>query len=72
MGLPDLDGLAVVSQIREWSKVPIIILSVQGQEYSQYLRIYISQLRKKIEKDPNQPKYILTEPGVGYRLAVLE
>jgi len=174
MGLPDLEGLAVVSQIREWSRIPIIILSVRGQdnekvnaldlgaddyltkpfsmgelmarirvalrhqgnlkdepvhqiadlwidlsrrqvkvaeaeihltpteydllkilvanagkvvthrhiltsiwgnngqEYSQYLRIYISQLRKKIERDPNQPKYILTEPGVGYRLAVLE
>jgi len=174
MGLPDLEGLAVVSKIREWSKMPIIILSVRGQdndkvnaldlgaddyltkpfsmgelmarirvalrhqgnlkdepviqiadlwidlsrrqvkvagteihltpteydllkilvanagkvvthrhmltsiwgnngqEYAQYLRIYISQLRKKIERDPNQPKYILTEPGVGYRLADLE
>jgi len=174
MDLPDLEGLAVVSRIREWSQIPIIILSVRGQdidkvnaldlgaddyltkpfsmsellarirvamrhqgnlkdepviqiadlwidlsrrqlkvagteihltpteydlfkilvsnagkvvthrhiltsiwrnnakEYAQYLRIYISQLRKKIEKDPNQPKYILTEPGVGYRLAVVE
>jgi len=174
MGLPDLEGLAVVSQIREWSQIPIIILSVRGQdndkvnaldlgaddyltkpfsmsellarvrvamrhqgnlkdepviqiadlwidlsrrqvkvagtdihltptEYdllkilvsnagkvvthrhmltaiwgnngqdnAQYLRIYISQLRKKIEKDPNQPKYILTEPGVGYRLVVID
>lgn len=44
----------------------------EGQEYSQYLRIYISQLRKKIEKDPNQPAYILTEPSIGYRLAVFE
>jgi Response regulators consisting of a CheY-like receiver domain and a winged-helix DNA-binding domain len=172
MGLPDLDGLNVVKQIREWSQIPIIILSVRGQdndkvnaldfgaddyltkpfsmsellarirvamrhqgnlkdeptiqigdlwidlarrqvkvggievhltpteydllkilisnagkvvthrylltnlwggdgqEYSQYLRIYISQVRKKIENDPNQPKYILTEPGVGYRLAL--
>ncbi len=174
MGLPDLEGLAVVSKIREWSQIPIIILSVRGQdndkvnaldlgaddyltkpfsiselmarirvalrhqgnlkdepviqiadlwidlsrrkvkvagtdihltpteydllkilvtnagkvithrqllnsiwgnngqEYAQYLRIYISQLRKKIERDPNQPKFILTEPGVGYRLAVLD
>ncbi|MEN6388941.1 MAG: response regulator [Syntrophomonas sp.] len=173
MGLPDLEGLSVVSEIREWSQVPIIILSVRGhehdkvkaldlgaddyltkpfsmselmarirvalrhqgnikdepviqigelyadlsrrlvkmagnevhltpieydllkilltnagkvvthgylltsiwggdsQEYSQYLRIYISHLRKKIELDPNQPKLILTEPGVGYRLAVI-
>lgn len=33
-----------------------------------YLRIYIKQLRKKIEKNASQPKHILTEPGVGYRL----
>lgn len=174
MGLPDLEGFEVIKQIREWSHVPIIILSVRGhehdkvlaldlgaddyltkpfsmselmarirvslrhqvnlkdepvlkngdllidlsrrqvkvsgteihltpteydllkllashigkvvthrqliesiwkndaQERSQYLRIYISQLRKKIEQDPNQPKFILTEPGVGYRLTVLE
>lgn len=44
----------------------------EGPERSQYLRIYISQLRKKIELDPNQPNFILTEPGVGYRLAVLD
>lgn len=170
MGLPDMDGFEVVSRIREWSQIPIIILSVKGQdndkvraldlgaddyltkpfsvselmarirvalrhqanlkeepliivgdlcidlsrravkvatievhltpteyellkilavhagrvvthrqlisavwgnydpEYSQYLRIYISQLRKKLEKDPNQPTYIRTEPGIGYRL----
>jgi two-component system KDP operon response regulator KdpE len=36
----------------------------------QYLRVYIRQLRLKIEQSPNQPRYILTEPGVGYRLAV--
>lgn len=174
MGLPDMDGSEVVRQIREWSQVPIIILSVRGadndkvnaldsgaddylikpfsmselmarvrvamrhqgnlkdepviqiadlwidlsrrqvkvagaeihltpteydllkilvsnagkvvthrhiltsiwgnnsQYYGQYLRIYISQLRKKIEPDPNQPRFILTEPGVGYRFAVQE
>lgn len=47
------------------------IWGLDGQEYSQYLRIYISQLRKKIEPDPNQPTFILTEPAVGYRLTVL-
>lgn len=174
MGLPDMDGSEVVRQIREWSQVPIIILSVRGadndkvnaldsgaddylikpfsmselmarvrvamrhqgnlkdepviqiadlwidlsrrqvkvagaeihltpteydllkilvsnagkvvthrhiltsiwgnnsQYYGQYLRIYISQLRKKIEPDPNQPRFILTEPGVGYRFAAQE
>jgi two-component system, OmpR family, KDP operon response regulator KdpE len=38
------------------------------QEESQYLRVYIGQLRRKIEADPSQPIYIITEPGVGYRL----
>lgn len=170
LGLPDLDGLSVLGRIREWSSVPVIVLTVQendsekikaldsgaddyvtkpfsmgellarirvalrhaaktedepvitldnlsidiahrrvtlkdkevkltpteydivknlaihngrvlthkqllcrvwGKEYQQethYLRIYIGQLRKKIESDPTQPRYILTEPGVGYRL----
>ncbi|HJT24377.1 MAG TPA: response regulator [bacterium] len=34
----------------------------------QYLRIYVYQLRQKIEADPDRPRYILTESGVGYRL----
>lgn len=34
---------------------------------SQYLRVFLAQLRKKIENDPNRPKYLLTESGVGYR-----
>ena len=37
---------------------------------SQYLRVFIAQIRKKIEKDPNRPKYLITESGVGYRLVV--
>jgi two-component system, OmpR family, KDP operon response regulator KdpE len=36
----------------------------------EYLRVYIGQLRKKLETDPEQPQYILTEPGVGYRFIV--
>ncbi|GGF91345.1 MULTISPECIES: response regulator transcription factor [Rhizobiaceae] len=35
----------------------------------QYLRVYVRQLRQKIEATPDQPRYILTETGVGYRLA---
>ena len=34
---------------------------------SQYLRVFIAQIRKKIEDDPNLPQYLLTESGVGYR-----
>jgi len=170
LGLPDIDGLDVVHQLREWSKVPVIILSVKEQETDkitaldsgaddyvtkpfamgellarmraamrhnagdqeqsvlqfkdlsidieyrrisiddnevkltlteyeivknlavnagkvithrmllravwgpsyenevQYLRVYISQIRHKLEHDPSRPKHIITEPGVGYRL----
>lgn len=174
MGLPDIDGLEVVKAIREWSNVPIIILSVREQEAQkiaaldsgandyvtkpfnmgelmarirvalrslvpgqstpiieagalrmdlskrlttmdgkeirltpteyellrylavnagmvlthkqlltqvwgsdftpdiQYLRVYIGQLRKKIEPNPSDPRHIITEPGVGYRFETRE
>lgn len=35
---------------------------------AQYLRVYVRQLRQKIEKDPERPQYLLTETGIGYRL----
>ncbi|HEX7713199.1 MAG TPA: response regulator [Bacillota bacterium] len=170
MGLPDMDGLEVLKRLREWSQVPVIVLSVKEQEmtkiamldagaedyvtkpfgmgellarirvalrrlskdmeeplvqlvdlridrakrtvsvaerpikltpteydllktlaaspgrvftntqllkvvwgpgYEQethYLRVFIGQLRRKIEEDPSQPIHLITEPGVGYRL----
>ncbi|MDO9214765.1 MAG: response regulator [Methylococcales bacterium] len=40
------------------------------QENAHYLRIYMSQLRQKLEADPTQPKFLLTESGVGYRLKI--
>ena len=175
LGLPDMDGREVLSRIREWSRVPIIVLSVrfdeqdkidaldrgaddyvtkpfgmgellarmrtalrhrvgtseeaplftsgglavdltrrvvtvEGQEVrlsrkeyevlrtlvkhagkvvthqqllrevwgpahvneTQYLRVYVGQLRQKIERDPTQPRYLITEAGVGYRLRQLD
>jgi two-component system KDP operon response regulator KdpE len=39
---------------------------------TQYLRVYVGQLRQKIERDPTQPRYIMTEAGVGYRLRQLD
>lgn len=173
LGLPDQDGLEVIRQIREWSQVPIVVLSARGQEddkvaaldsgaddyltkpfgvnellarirvalrhrgpqvagqesvfevqtlrvdlprrrvfvsgtethltpieyrllttlirhagkvvthrqllkevwgpdsvqETHYLRVYMGHLRHKIEADPTQPRILLTEPGVGYRLA---
>lgn len=173
LGLPDIDGMDVIRQVRGWSSVPIIVLSARGQENekvnaldagaddyltkpfsvgellarlrvasrhaarledggepvftlddlridlakrqvfvgdgvvhltpieyrllttlarhagkvlthrqllkevwgpdsvheTQYLRVYMAQLRRKIEADPARPRFLLTEPGVGYRLA---
>jgi two-component system KDP operon response regulator KdpE len=172
LGLPDMDGLQVIRRLREWTRVPIIVLSARGQErdkvaaldagaddyvskpfavgellarlrvalrhaaagesgeptftvgglrvdqlkrqvlvdgkevhltpieyrlltilvrhagrvlsqrqllkevwgpahteQAHYLRVYMAQLRRKLEADPARPRYLLTEPGVGYRLA---
>jgi two-component system KDP operon response regulator KdpE len=40
------------------------------EEETQYSRVYVAQLRKKLEDNPNTPKLIVTESGIGYRLAV--
>jgi two-component system KDP operon response regulator KdpE len=142
LGLPDMDGKDVIARVREWSDVPIIVLSARDREAekiasldrgaddfvnkpfgvgelmarlraalrgaevslspkefdllaflarhagkvvmhrqiltavwgpahehdTQYLRVYIGQLRQKIEPNPSDPRFILTEPGIGYRL----
>jgi two-component system, OmpR family, KDP operon response regulator KdpE len=50
---------------------PAILRAVWGPSYreeSNYLHVYVSQLRRKIEPDPTRPRYLLTQPGVGYRL----
>ena len=39
---------------------------------AQYLRVYVRQLRQKVEADPQRPRYILTETGIGYRLRAPE
>ena len=47
-----------------------LLRTVWGPNYqgeTHYLRVYIGQLRRKIEKNPTQPCYIVTEAGVGYR-----
>ena len=48
-----------------------LLQAVWGPDYGEeveYLRVFINQLRKKIEPDPSHPEYLLTEPWVGYRL----
>ena len=50
-----------------------LLTDVWGPPYvdqAHYLRVYMGQLRRKLEKDPARPKYLLTEAGVGYRLAI--
>jgi len=42
------------------------------QEHTQYLRVYVGQLRRKIEADQARPRFITTEPGVGYRFVSAE
>lgn len=41
-------------------------------DHVEYLRVYMRQLRKKLEEDPEQPKYLLNEPGIGYRFVTDE
>jgi two-component system KDP operon response regulator KdpE len=49
-----------------------LLQAIWGPEYADarpYLHVFVGQLRRKIEPEPSHPRYILTEPGVGYRLA---
>ena len=53
----------------------MILREVWGPAYqteSNYLHVYVSHLRRKIERDPTRPRYILTEPGAGYRFVAPE
>ena len=48
-----------------------LLQEVWGPEYGEethYLRVHVAHIRSKLEPDPSRPKYVLTEPGVGYRL----
>jgi two-component system KDP operon response regulator KdpE len=52
-----------------------LLQQVWGPEYERethYLRIYMSQIRRKLEPDPSRPRYFITEPGMGYRFVVEE
>jgi two-component system KDP operon response regulator KdpE len=50
-----------------------LLQAVWGPDYGdevEYLRVFVNQLRKKMERNPAKPKYLLTEPWVGYRFAI--
>ena len=63
----------IVHLVRNAGKVlthRALLGAVWGGDYTEqneYLRVFIGQLRKKIEPDPSEPRYILTEPWIGYR-----
>lgn len=49
-----------------------ILAAVWGPAHTgdtQYLRVYVGQLRQKVEEEPSDPRIVLTEPGIGYRIA---
>lgn len=53
----------------------MLLQEVWGPQYSSeahYLHVYVARLRKKLEPDPQNPRYLVTEPGVGYRLLAEE
>jgi len=53
----------------------MLLQQVWGADYgdeSHYLHVYVARLRKKVEDDPQRPRYLITEPGVGYRLLLAD
>ena len=71
-GVPMLRALKVLSEQASNPQLSQLLREVWGPghtEQGHYLRIYMRQLRSKIEQDSTQPRWLLTEPGIGYRLA---
>ena len=80
------DGEEVRLTPTEWSLLEVLVRNrgrlvgrqqllqeVWGPAYSSetnYLRVYVAQLRRKLEPEPSRPRHLLTEPGVGYRFEV--
>ncbi len=44
------------------------VWGARGADQTQYLRVHVAALRRKVERDPARPRWLVTEPGVGYRL----
>jgi two-component system KDP operon response regulator KdpE len=82
------DGSEVRLTPTEWHVVELLVRNrgklvtqqqllqqVWGPEYhreTHYLRFYLSQIRRKLEPDPSQPRYFITEPGMGYRFVAAD
>lgn len=63
----------LTAQVGKVARHRDVLKAVWGSEGAdmQYLRVYVRQIRAKIEADPSAPRYLVSEPGVGYRLAQL-
>ncbi|MFN8493024.1 MAG: response regulator [Caldilineaceae bacterium] len=74
--LTPIEYKLLATLVQEAGKVLLhrqLLCAVWGPEAAKenhYLRVYMGMLRHKIEPDPTRPRYLLTEPGVGYRLAM--
>jgi two-component system KDP operon response regulator KdpE len=80
------DGAEVKLSATEWSLLALLIRHAgrvvthrqilrevwgpQGESHREYLRVYMTHLRKKVETNPSNPTLIINEPGIGYRLVV--
>jgi two-component system KDP operon response regulator KdpE len=71
--LTPIEYKLLIALVRNAGKVMthrLLLKDVWGPSYvehTQYLRVYMTQLRHKLEKDPSRPQYLLNEPGIGYR-----
>jgi two-component system, OmpR family, KDP operon response regulator KdpE len=66
---------AFLSQPNKVLTATMLLRAVWGADYgseAHYLHVYVARLRRKLEPDPRRPRYVRTEPGVGYRLVVQE
>jgi len=74
--LTPIEYRLLVAMIQHAGKVVThnqLLRQIWGEGYgeeSHYVRVFMAQLRRKVEEDPARPKYLITEPGVGYRLKV--
>jgi two-component system KDP operon response regulator KdpE len=80
------DGAEIRLTPTEWQIVEVLVRhagklvpqrqllqEVWGPQYeteTNYLRVFMAQIRRKLERDPSQPRHFLTEPGMGYRFEV--
>ena len=77
IGLTPTEWHVLEVLVRNRGKVVLhrdLLQEVWGEAYStetNYLRIYVAQLRGKLERDPSRPIHIITEPGRGYRFSEL-